>query len=170
MNDWNAIRQFYARNADSIMGEARNEWAIDPYAWAPFIQMTPIEEWLWGDIRAANAVFYPQWPVGGMFVDFANPVARVAIECDGAAYHTDKEKDAARDAKLEALGWSVYRITGKQCRTEFDEETGERGYARYFIDLIVDHYGLRRDRPARKTTGFDASLPLLQHLLDMNPA
>jgi very-short-patch-repair endonuclease len=100
VNNWKAIKEFYERNADAILSEPRNEWAIDPYAWAPFVEMTPIEEWLWGDIRAANAVFYPQWPVGGVFLDFANPVAKVAIECDGAAYHTDKEKDAARDTRL----------------------------------------------------------------------
>lgn len=35
--------------------------------------MTPIERWLWADIRHADAVFYPQYPVGNFFVDFANP-------------------------------------------------------------------------------------------------
>lgn len=99
MNNWNALREHYARHAKVIEACDRNEWAMDPYAWSTGImRMTPIEEWLWHDIRDANAVFYPQYPIGGFFVDFANPRAKVAIECDGAAFHLDKSKDEARRA------------------------------------------------------------------------
>jgi hypothetical protein len=169
MNKWDYIEHFYAENKSRILAEPANEWAIDPYSWTPFIQLTPIEEWLWGDIRAANAVFYPQYPVGGFFVDFANPVAQVAIECDGAAYHQDKAKDAARDEKLANLGWHVYRISGSQCRTECDEETGESGYARRFIDIVSEYHGLIRNRKARSMAGgFASCLPLLEHLMAVN--
>jgi very-short-patch-repair endonuclease len=168
MNRWDAIRYFYNQCSERILAAPANEWAIDPYAWEPFLQMTPIEAWLWGDIREANAVMYPQWPVGGFFVDFANPVAKVAIECDGAAYHTDKEKDAARDASLERLGWAVYRITGGGCRTDSDEESGEPGYARQFIEIVAKCHGLKRSPPIRGVQGFEACMPLIDHLVEMN--
>jgi very-short-patch-repair endonuclease len=120
-NDWDRLRAHYRQYADALEEQDSDEWAIDAYAWETgMMQMTPIEAWLWADIRQANAVFYPQYPIGRFFVDFANPKAKVVIECDGAAYHLDKAKDAARDAELERKGWTVYRITGAECFKEFD--------------------------------------------------
>lgn len=166
-NTWDAIDWLYAEHRDAILAGPANEWAMDPCDWTPIIQMTPIERCIWGDIREANAVFYPQWPVGGVYVDFANPAAKVAIECDGAAYHTDKAKDAARDEKLAALGWVVYRITGRDCHAECDEETGAQGYARRFVEAIASYHGLKRQ--AGKALGFGhgfyACLPLLDRLM-----
>lgn len=138
------IHDFYKRHEKTIMSGPSNEWAIPAYAWDPLVNMTPIEEWLWADIREANAVFYPQWPIAGFFLDFANPVAKVAIECDGAAFHKDKEKDAARDSKLGEMGWVVYRLTGRECRTDYDEETGESGFARQTIDHICTTHNVKR--------------------------
>jgi hypothetical protein len=139
---WADIRRHYHGARPAILAARANEWAIDPYAWNGLIWLTPIEEWLWADIRQAGAVFYPQYPVGLVFVDFANPKAKVAIECDGAAFHQDKAKDAARDRLLESQGWTVYRLTGKACRTEFDDETRSKGEARQFIDLICAAHGV----------------------------
>lgn len=150
MNNWDRIEQHYAEFLPAILAGRKDEWAIDAYAWDGIgITLTPIENWLWQDIRQANAVFYPQFPIAGFFADFANPKARVVIECDGRDYHLDKTKDAARDQRLGELGWTVYRITGSQCRTEQDEETGASGYARRFIDWIADTHGLRRENRGR---------------------
>jgi hypothetical protein len=169
MNRFEAIKQYYAAREKRIMSTPQNEWALDPYEWEEVVQMTPIEAWLWGDIREANAVFYPQWPVGGVFVDFGNPVAKVAIECDGAAYH-NAEKDAARDAKLAAIGWRVFRISGRACRTECDSETGEPGYARQFVEAVVRAYGLKRR--GFKSSGFEhgfyGCLPMIDRLMEQN--
>jgi very-short-patch-repair endonuclease len=144
-NHWDAIRHFYRMWTPMILRQRQDEWAMDPYEWDNgMIQMTPIEYWLWGDIRENNLILYPQYPVGGMFVDFGNPVARIAIECDGAAYHKDKEKDRARDARLRDLGWSVYRITGSQCATEYDDETRTEGYAHEFLRQIGESRQIRR--------------------------
>ena len=146
MNDWRALRAHYAALTPRILAEAKNEWAVDAYIWdgKGMMQMTPIEAWLWGDIREANAIFYPQYPVGRFFVDFANPKAKVAIECDGAAYHTDKAKDAARDAALAELGWVVYRAPGWLCRKESDPESGALSEAGAFVRRIVAEHGLAR--------------------------
>lgn len=144
MNDFRAIREFYREMLLLIEASPKNDWAADPYAWSELIDMTPIEAWLWTDIRRADVILYPQFPVGRFFVDFANPRAKVAIECDGRAYHLDKAKDAARDAELQAMGWRVYRITGSDCFKEFNEETRTLSPARKFIDDIAQRHGIKR--------------------------
>lgn len=146
-NNWRAVREHYNRVGPLILAEQSCEWAIDPYAWdeTGAIHLTPIEAWLWSDIRQANAVFYPQWPVAGFFVDFANPVAKVAIECDGYHYHLDRAKDRTRDEALAQLGWAVYRIPGAICMTEQDEETGQLSRAALFIRDIVNRHPVSRN-------------------------
>jgi very-short-patch-repair endonuclease len=141
-NKWDAISRFYKHVTPLILNAKSNEWAIPPYEWEECdgIVFTPIETALWHDIRAANAVMYPQYPIYGMFVDFANPVAKVAIECDGAEFHKDKARDAARDEILQSKGWMVYRITGRDCKTDFDEETKQEGNAKKFINEICKNH------------------------------
>ncbi len=39
---------------------------------------------------------------------------RLDIECDGAAFHTDKDRDAVRDRRIEAEGWTVIRFSGRE--------------------------------------------------------
>lgn len=78
---------------------------------------SPIEWDTWQVIRGdGRCPFYPQYPVGKYFVDFGNPYLKIAIECDGAEFHLDKEKDNKRDYELKQIGWTVYRIPGSDCR------------------------------------------------------
>lgn len=91
------------------------QWAVDPNAIDWQQHFSPIERIVWGFIREEGLVMYPQHPCAGYFVDFGHPKARVAIECDGEMFHQDKAKDAARQAAIEAKGWTVYRLTGSQC-------------------------------------------------------
>lgn len=145
-NDWNAIRTFYELWNPIILAERADEWAIDTYEWDNgMIQMTPIEFGLWQDIRLHSAILYPQYPVGRVFVDFANPVAKVAIECDGKEYHRDWRKDEARDDTLRAAGWKVYRIEGWECLTDFDEESRERGRGDLLIEAICQRHRIARN-------------------------
>ena len=158
--DWNAIRDHYRAFTPQILAERKDEWAIDPYEWSEVLSLTPIEDWLWVHIRSANAVFYPQYPVGRFFVDFANPKAKVAIECDGAAFHQDKAKDRQRDEELAAMGWKVYRAPGYICVRDNNHETGRiREAARFVYRIVLDH-GLSRnqsmnDMMSRALHGFD---------------
>jgi len=139
------IREHYKRIGPSIVSCGRNEWGVDPYAWdMAGITLTPIEQWLWHDIRAVGAVLYPQYPVLGFFADFANPVAKVVIECDGAEFHKDMEKDVRRDASIRKDGWTVYRISGKDCRDGVDSEYPSRSRARQFIQEIALMHGISR--------------------------
>ena len=147
INKWDAIRAHYADYGPEILAHRKDEWAIDPYAWDVgngMIQMTPIEVNFWADARDAGAILYPQWPACGYFLDFANPVAKVAIECDGYAYHQDREKDAKRQAVLEAAGWTIYRISGRECNMDYDEETHTESPGKRLLDRICDRHGIKR--------------------------
>lgn len=143
--NWNAIRAHYDEIIPEILAERRNEWAVDPYHWSGVLTMTPIEDAMWSAIREVNAIFYPQHPIAGFFVDFANPVAKVVIECDGAAYHLDKEKDAERDRVLTDMGWTVYRITGRQCNQIGYPEIGRLGEGERALKMIVIGHQLTRN-------------------------
>lgn len=153
-NNWDAIRAHYAKFAPKILAHRKDEWAIDPYAWDEgkgMIQMTPIEYNFWADAREANAILYPQWPACGYFLDFANPRAMVAIECDGAAYHRDKQADAKRQAVLETAGWCIYRISGRDCNTDFNEETRAASPSRKLMDRICAAHDISRTSPSTQT-------------------
>ena len=53
---------------------------------------------------------------------------RLDIECDGAAFHTDHERDSARDHAVEAQGWTVMRLSGRALSRDLDA----------CVDAIVD--------------------------------
>lgn len=144
MNQWDTARRFYKRVGPSIAAADSNDWGIDSYAWdGAGIRLTPIESWLWHDIRAVDVVLYPQFPIGKYITDFANPVAKVAIECDGAEFHQDGEKDARRDADMQAMGWTVYRISGKDCRDGAGKDSSVGSAARVFIERIAKKHLIR---------------------------
>lgn len=141
---WNALRAYYKAALPEILEAGRNEWGVDPYEVDWLHVFSPIERDLWHDIRACNAVLYPQFPVAGYFVDFGNPVAKVCIECDGAAFHQDKSKDNARTTRIEEAGWLVYRITGRDCKSDFNDDTMQQGAARIFVERIANDARIRR--------------------------
>lgn len=45
---------------------------------------------------------------------------RLDIECDGAHFHTDREKDEARDQAIESEGWKVMRFSGRQLSRDLE--------------------------------------------------
>lgn len=147
MNNWDRIKAHYA--AVEGLSLVANEWSIDPYAWDDGlgIRLTPIEAKVWEHIRSLNMVLYPQYPISGFLVDFANPAAKVAIECDGAAYHTDVAKDLRRQREIELAGWTVYRFSGSMCAREaeegMDDETGHSVYTEPPILDNLRHIGER---------------------------
>ncbi|MFA4916944.1 MAG: AAA domain-containing protein, partial [Syntrophales bacterium] len=60
---------------------------------------------------------HPQWKVGSYRIDMVVEGVgqkRLAVECDGDRYHTffNRDKDMARQAVLERLGWRFVRIRG----------------------------------------------------------
>jgi hypothetical protein len=146
------IRRYYSALFAEL--ERADLWAGgDPYSWESMdsgITLTPIEQSLMHDIRHVGAVLYPQVPVGRYFVDFGNPLARVAIECDGRIWHRDKDRDEARQRDIESKGWTVYRIGGRDCLSTCDEHEDEAGrwivrpgYSEEFIRDIAERHRIR---------------------------
>lgn len=107
---FNTIRKQYKRFLPRLIKGER----ICPYFLNWQSIFTRIESDIWSAIRYAGIPFYPQVPVGKFFVDFGDPHKKIAIECDGKRWH-NKERDSMRDMELSKLGWSVYRIPGKEC-------------------------------------------------------
>ncbi len=93
---------------------------FDPYFYDWVRLFSPIESMVWNTIRCNGIPLFPQFPACGYFLDFANPIVKIALECDGAAYH-DTKKDFERDTKLIKNGWMVFRVTGKECNLVVDD-------------------------------------------------
>lgn len=90
-------------------------YPCDPHMIADWRRLlTPIELIAWDEIRSEGFPFWPQFPVSKYMVDFADPICKIALECDGSAYH-DAERDANRDRELGSLGWKTLRIQGRDC-------------------------------------------------------
>lgn len=79
---------------------------------------SPFEESVYSVLSNAGVKSVPQVGVAGYFIDLA-VVSNVsddyvlAIECDGASYHSSKsarDRDRLKQEVLERLGWKVYRI------------------------------------------------------------
>lgn len=65
-----------------------------------------------------------QFEIGTKRVDFAFPLAHLAVECDGMEYHfleqEQIEKDQKRDVYLAKKGWRVLHIEGLAIRRNID--------------------------------------------------
>lgn len=110
---------------------------FDPYFldWIRFF--SPIEKMVWNDIRCSGIPLLPQYPTHGYFLDFAHPFRKIAVECDGAAFH-DEQKDYIRDARLIKDGWLIFRVTGKECNKTVD--IPELCDCDYDQDVVERHY------------------------------
>jgi very-short-patch-repair endonuclease len=107
---WQIIRDAYKLLLPAIMEAGEKGGAVCPYIleW----DFTPIERMAWMDIRGMGLPLFPQFPVGRVFIDFADPYRKIGVELDGAAYH-ERERDLARDEKLKLQGWKIFRIPGR---------------------------------------------------------
>ena len=64
--------------------------------------------------------------------------AMVDIECDGAPFHVEDERDAARDRALREMGWAVVRFSGRRIKHRLDE------CVREVVDLLPPESGPER--------------------------
>lgn len=141
------IRDYYRRELPAMLAEYEKTGCMDfdPYELDFTGDMTPIENSVWYDIRTTPIQMYPQIPALNYFLDFANPFIKVAIECDGKEWH-DPEKDAKRDARLIAEGWTIYRIPGSKCMrirmtpAEKRQSLRDDGYSPNDAELAVREY------------------------------
>lgn len=148
------IREAYTLLLPKIMRRAAKGLTINPY----FIEwdFSPIETNAWCEIRGRALPFYPQVPVAGFFLDFADPYRKICIELDGKQFH-DAERDAKRDAVLSELGWEVFRISGKMANNYMADELPE-----HLVD--VDENGSESDDEEEERRSWDDHLRL--HTLD----
>ena len=123
---YQAIKEHYEYLTPLIMERSN----IHPKSWiSPYCNdvdwlklFTPIENYTWQVLRDFGQIpMYPQYPVDKYFLDFGNPFLQIGIECDGADFHEDKEKDRRRDTELRKLGWQLYRISGAECNRPVEE-------------------------------------------------
>ena len=66
-------------------------------------------------LEKSGVLVYGQYKVCGFRVDLMFKIrgkVKLVVECDGAAYHKDKGKDAWRDAQLKHWAIEVMRFTG----------------------------------------------------------
>lgn len=102
---WQAIKDLY---------KTIDVTKFEPYPIDWTVIFSPIESMAWGEIRYMSLPFWPQYPIGKYFADFANPIKKIVIECDGRAFHS-AASDRQRDHDMAADGWRVYRISGADC-------------------------------------------------------
>lgn len=118
----NEIKKQYLAVEEKILNRPSDiccrVWMVDPYSIKGWMEiLTPIENNVWHDLRRIGLPFYPQYPIGKYFVDFADPIKKIVIECDGKKYHQNKEKDKKRQKDIEKIGWEIIRIEGwKTCK------------------------------------------------------
>jgi very-short-patch-repair endonuclease len=107
-----AIRTYYQSKEQDFIRRPFTWHDTYPCDW--FEIMTPIEWCAWKEMRSrGNIVMYPQYPVLGYHLDFANPGIKLGIELDGKDYH-DQDNDIIRDIDLVNAGWTIIRIPGKE--------------------------------------------------------
>lgn len=146
------IRRAYSQFQARVDAGLESWFGEDQYAVGDWVMIfTPIEQEAWYHIRRAGLPLWPQLPVAGFFLDFGNPVAKVALKCDGAQFH-DPKKDAARDRKLAGLGWTIYRAPGWQCMRDVELPEG-------FDYLEPEAQALARQEARAKTL-----LPVIEDL------
>jgi DNA helicase-2/ATP-dependent DNA helicase PcrA len=75
--------------------------------------LTPIEEMLLEQFRAAGLSPRVQYDISPFRVDFAFEDIRLAVEADGREWH-DADRDRARDQKLSELGWQIMHFSGAE--------------------------------------------------------
>ena len=79
---------------------------------------SPIERRLYNGLVSYGLHPRTQYPAGRKYsIDIAFPGPKVAIECDGKAFHSSpkqKAHDRKKDRYLESQGWMVLRFSGSR--------------------------------------------------------
>ncbi|HEX6036471.1 endonuclease domain-containing protein [Longimicrobium sp.] len=80
-------------------------------------EATPAEHVLWDALRAGRLdglKFRRQHPVGRFVLDFYCAAHRLCVELDGGVHEQQRDRDAARDQELLALGVRTLRFGNEQ--------------------------------------------------------
>lgn len=113
---------------------------------------SPFEESVYSLLSNAGIKSVPQVGVAGYFIDLAvvsnegNDYV-LAIECDGASYHSSKstrDRDRLKQEVLERLGWRVYRIWSTDWFKNRDNEISK--LLKVVNEQLVEHLEKCRHR------------------------
>jgi BirA family biotin operon repressor/biotin-[acetyl-CoA-carboxylase] ligase len=76
---------------------------------------TPAERILWRHLARSQlgVKFSRQMPVGPFFADFLCRERRLVVELDGISHDREPDRDASRDAWMQANGYRVLRFTNR---------------------------------------------------------
>ncbi|WP_088105227.1 endonuclease domain-containing protein [Halalkalibacter urbisdiaboli] len=92
--------------------------------WSPRHQCeSPIERRLYDALVSRGYVPRTQVPCGKYRIDLALVPQRIAIECDGRAYHSSprqKAHDRRKNAYLRRNGWRVVRFSGSRIHRDIN--------------------------------------------------
>lgn len=83
---------------------------------------SPIEHYFYMELERNSLAEFcrPQFEIGKYRTDFAFPIARLAVECDGQDYHyatqEQIERDQKRDKYFALKGWRIIRFEGVAIR------------------------------------------------------
>lgn len=114
---------------------------------------SPFEESVYTILSDAGIKSVPQVGVAGYFIDLAvvSDVSDdfvLAIECDGATYHSSKsarDRDRLKQEVLERIGWKVYRIWSTDWFKNRDHEVSKLlQVAREQLSVYAEQYKHRR--------------------------
>ncbi len=94
---------------------------------------SPLERDLHAALRDRGIEAEPGVEVGRYRLDLAirRGDAMVDVECDGAPFHDEDERDAERDRALREIGWTVVRFSGRRIDQRLDE------CVREVVDLLA---------------------------------
>jgi very-short-patch-repair endonuclease len=119
-------------------------------------ELNPFERDVEAQLRAAGIPLIPQYGCSGYWIDFAaqHPTRRgrmvLAVECDGATYHssaTARDRDRLRQEHLERLGWTFHRIWSQDWFYHREKETA-RALAAYQAAVTAADNGKGQPAPA----------------------
>lgn len=94
---------------------------------------TDIEKIVEGFLIESHVSYEFEYPVGTRSVDYAIPIRKIAIECDGAAWHFDPVSDERKNEYLKSMGWSVIRLSEDVIRSGT------------FRNLLIDFLGMQSE-------------------------
>lgn len=180
-NNFSRFKEVRKRYSDTLPEwirayHATGRMYFDPYFLHDLMEFTPIEQLVWGDLREAGLPFYPQLPVLNYFLDFGCPFLRIGIECDGKAWH-DYDLDKARDARLAANGWMIFRIEGHECKrsvkypwSEYTDEVDRAEVKKWYsttsqgiVEAIRQKYFLTGEGHGQEADRFHIEATLFEH-------
>lgn len=133
------------------------------------VRLTSLEQimakMLTGMEQSLRLPFKPwmQYPLGRYRTDFAFPAIKLAIECDGQAWHSHPDKkaaDQARDAELARFGWTTVRFSEidlKENQPEVEKSVATLIYKLWKVALEQQE---KQTDAQKKAAGLDGSVVL----------